>query len=189
MLVLKHNDRVYIGTPSYECYCPIDKKTGKVVPDNIMIWHPKKRAETLVASCDDRCIGNAIRYESIFPNEFGRKEIALDIYPTIRHIAGFFGVERKKPVPATFVFAQNDRAVALDENGATYEIESVFSPRDTINEMAIAIKEINGADNPYKFFKDVYSMALDYHELSFFPIFVFDTKSNRIKVINEEDKL
>ena len=183
MIVLKHNDTIYIAKSCWGMRDPEARR--KCVPDveNISMWHPKKKKNRVIANtCAGRFV-DAIRYEDIFPKVLDQKHLVFESYDKMYAIAKRFGLNESIWVPGISVFAEDDRAFVLCGDGGNVEVEDIFVA-SADNQAVMALYDLKGVSDPYEFFKEAFKISEEIQKKVFFPITVMNTKSNKIEMIN-----
>ena len=183
MVVLKHNGLVYIAV-SQAYQRDLDSiRTGKVNPEDLKAYHPRKRKNQLIATNGVTCATEAFRYENAIPKELNMKSLILGAHPLLCHISEFFGKTDGRHASTDTVFAQDSDAYILYKDGTCLEIEDVYAC-GTNSDIAFALYDAEGVEKPNDFFKKVFTMQEEIYGTIMFPIAVLNTGSNKISVIN-----
>ena len=183
MIVLKHNDTVYIAKSCWGMRDPEARKEGIPDIENLCIWHPKKKKNRLVAT--DTCgrFTDIVRYEDVFPPVLDQKHLVLASYERMHAMADRFGLCNGAFLPARMAFAEDDVAYVMYCDGAVLEVEGIFS-MSAEDEAVMALYDLKGADDPIAFFKEAYRTIETICSQMMFPVSVMNTKSNKIEVIH-----
>ena len=182
MIVLKHNDTVYIAKSCWAMRDPEARRCGVPDVENLTVWHPNKRKERLVAVSTPGRFADVIRYENVFPTKMDRKHLILESYEKIYALAARCGLCDELGLPETTVFAEKDRAYVLYPNGAHVEVENICAICAE-NEAVMALYDLKGANDPYEFFKEAFQTIEEIRKYVMFPVTVMNTKTNKIEVI------
>ena len=182
MIVLKHNDTVYIAKSCWGLRDPEARRTGIPDAENLCMWHPQKRKDRLIAAASCGRFTDIIRYESIFPSKLDPKHLILESYDKMYAIADRFGLCDGNRVPVRTVFAEGDKAYIVYRDGAHIELEGVYSATSD-DEVVIALHDLKGADDPYAFFREAYRTLEDIQRYVMFPVAVMNTKNNKIEIL------
>ena len=191
MIVLKHNDTIYIAKSCWTMRDPEARRTGVPDVENISMWHPKKKKNRIIASSSVGRFVDAIRYEDIFPSTLDQKHLFFESYDKMYAIADRFGLCDGVFIPAITFFAEDDRAFVLFMDGANIEVEDIFVISLDDNHVEIddqhavmPLYDLKGVSDPYEFFKEAFKISEEIQKKVLFPITVMNTKSNKIEMIN-----
>ena len=183
MIVLKHNGTVYIAKSCWGMRDPEAIRLGIPDEENLCMWHPKRRRNRVIAMSGVGRFTDIIRYENIFPSVLDQKHIVLETYDKMYALGDRFGLCDDHSLPCRTVFAEDDKAYVMHYDGATVEIENIFA-LGCEDESVMALYDLKGADDPYKFFKEAFATVESVRRYVMFPVVVLNTKNNKIEVIN-----
>lgn len=183
MIVLKHNGAIYIAKCRWTMRDP--EAVRNCVPDveNINMWHPKKKKNRIIAVGDSGRFADTIRYENVFPSALDQKHLFFESYDKIHSIAERFGLCNEDRLPERVVFAEDDKAYVLYDDGSNMEVENIYSD-DCNDEVTVALYDILGVSDPYEFFREAYRSLEIVRRYVMFPVVVMNTKNNKIEVLS-----
>ena len=183
MIVLRHNDTVYIAKSCWGFRDLEARRTGVPDTENICMWHPQKRKNRLMAtSCSGR-FADIIRYENIFPSKFDQKHLIFESYDKMVQLADRFGLRDGNFIPARTVFAEENKAYIVYGDGGHIELEDIYVS-SCEDEAVMALYDLKGIDDPHKFIKEAFKTVEDIRRYVMFPVIVMNTKNNKIEIIN-----
>ena len=183
MIILKHNDTVYIakcrdGFMDHEA-----ARMGTPIEENLCIWHPNKRKNRLVATIRNHRFTDIIRYENIFPKTLNPKHVAFDTFDKLYELADKFDLCGDGFLPMRTVFAEGDKAYLLYSDGGQLEVEGIHAACRG-ERLVMALYDVLGVNDPYEFIKTAYRTIEQTINVTMFPVVVMNTKNNKIEVIN-----
>lgn len=186
MVVLKHNGLVYIAVSQMYQKDFDAIRTGKVNPENLKAYHPKRRKNQIIASNGVTSETEALRYENIFPTDsFNMKTLVLGVFPALCHMSKYFGRGDGQRSAADMVFAQDSEAYVLYKEGVCLKIEDVFAC-GVNSDVAISLYDAEKIEDPNDYFKKVFIALEELYGEVMFPVAVLNTGSNKISVINTQ---
>ena len=183
MIILKHNDTIYIAKSCWGMRDHEARRTRKADTENIPMWHPKRKKNRLVAVSGGCRFSDLIRYEDVFPSKLDPKHLVLESYDKMYALASHFGLCDGTRLPRSTVFAEDDRAFVLCSDGAHVEVENLFV-NACENETVMALYDMEGVRDPYEFLRKAYRTIEDISLRVMFPVTVVNTKSSKIEIID-----
>ena len=150
MIILKHNDTIYIAASCWK-FRDLESIINETPnPENICMWHPRKRKKQIIAASRAGWFTDIIRYENIFPSKLASKELILESYDKMHAIADKLDICKNNCIPIDTVFAEGDRAYIVNADSSHLEIENIYciSAED---EIVMALYNLKGVSDPYSF--------------------------------------
>jgi hypothetical protein len=98
-------------------------------------------------------------------------------------LADRFGLRDGNFIPTRTVFAEGDKAYIVYGDGGHIELEDIYVS-SCEDEAVMALYDLKGIDDPYKFIKEAFKTVEDIRRYVMFPVIVMNTKNNKIEIIN-----
>ncbi len=175
MIILKHNDCVYIA------YCSGSIDTG--AKENLSVWRTGKNKSTLVGVFGSSRLADALRYERIVTGEFNKNSLVLNTVPAIQEIADRFDLIKDQCISANVFLAKDDKVYQIHSDGAVYEIENVYSESFDI---VVGLYEAGGLEDAESFLIEAGRQIEEMTGSMQFPMVIAKTKSREVKIIKRE---